>query len=393
MDAAVPHRAPQAGQTMIVHFTTVHPRDDSRIRSKEVASLAQAYVSQVALYVQDGLGSETDAGQGYSVVDTGPRLGRLPRMVVGGWRMFDAIRRAKPRVAQFHDPELLPWAILLRLWGIKVVYDVHEDVPRQVLHNPGLPGWLRPLLPGLVGMIEWVGARLLSGVVAATPEIAVRFPARNTVLVQNYPLIGELDSPNQSPMSARPRDFVYVGGLTRHRGLFTMIDAIERVAGEGARLLIAGRFNTPDDQARAEQSPGWASVRFEGWAGRSQVSALLSSARAGLVTLFPIRNYIEARPVKLFEYMSAGLPVIASDFPRWSEIVLGSGCGLLVDPENPDSIAKAMQWVLDHPDEAQEMGQKGRQAVLDHYNWDREAEKLVTFYDALLGADAKAAQS
>lgn len=357
-----------------------------------MASLARAFDCPVALYVQDGLGFETDAQHGYSVIDTGPRLGRLSRMVVGGWRMFNAVRRAKPRLAQFHDPELLPWAILMRLWGIKVIYDVHEDVPRQVLHNPALPGWLRPLLPGFVSMIEWVGARLLSGIVAATPEIAVRFPARKTVLVQNYPLIGELDVPNPVPMSARSREFAYVGGLTTHRGLFTMLDAIARIAGEGARLRIAGRFNTAGDQLQAEQSLGWKSVRFDGWAGRSQVSALLGEARAGLVTLFPIRNYIEARPVKLFEYMSAGLPVIASNFPRWSEIVMGSGCGLLVDPEDPGSIADAMQWVLDHPDEAQAMGERGRQAVLDLYNWDREAGKLVAFYDTLLGAGAKVAR-
>lgn len=377
---------------MIIHFTTVHPRDDSRIRSKEVASLAHAFDGQVALYVQDGLGMETDPQHGYSVIDTGPRLGRVSRMVVGGWRIFNAVRRAKPRLAQFHDPELLPWAILLRLWGIKVIYDVHEDVPRQVLHNPALPTWLRPLLPGFVSIIEWVGARLLSGVVAATPEIARRFPAGKTVLVQNYPLIGELDVPTPIPMSARPREFAYVGGLTRHRGLFVMVDAVARIAGEGAGLRIAGRFNTAEDQLRAEQRPGWKFVRFEGWAGRAQVSALLSEVRAGLVTLFPIRNYIDARPVKLFEYMSAGLPVIASNFPRWSEIVLGADCGLLVDPEDPASIADAMQWVLDHPDEAQTMGERGRQAVLDIYNWGREAEKLVAFYDTLLVIRAKAAR-
>ncbi len=378
---------------MIVHFTTVHPRVDSRIRYKELASLQSAFGEPLAMYVQDGLGDEVDRLTDLRIVDTGPPLSRYLRMTIGAWRMINALIVARPKIAHFHDPELLPWAILLRLWGIKVVYDVHEDVPRQVLHNPGLPGWLRPLLPGLVSMIEWVGGQLLSGVVAATPEIAARFPARKTVLVQNYPLVGELDVPNQIPMSARPREFVYVGGLTKHRGLFTMIEATARVSGAGARLRIAGRFNTPEDQARAEQSTGWASVRFDGWAARSQVSALLTRARAGLVTLFPIRNYVEARPVKLFEYMSAGLPVIASDFPRWSEIVRGASCGLLVDPEDPASIAKAMQWVLDHPDEAQEMGQRGRQAVLDLYNWGREAEKLVTFYDALLGLSAKMAQS
>jgi hypothetical protein len=121
---------------MIIHFTTVHPRDDSRIRDKELASLQRAFDVPVALYVQDGLGTDVDRRAGFPIIDIGrPPKRRLARMTLSGWRMFNAVRRARPRVAQFHDPELLPWAIFLGLWGIKVVYDVHEDVPRQIQHS------------------------------------------------------------------------------------------------------------------------------------------------------------------------------------------------------------------------------------------------------------------
>ena len=102
--------------------------------------------------------------------------------------------------------------------------------------------------------------------------------------------------------------------------------------------------------------------------------------RCGLVLFRPAPNHLEAQPNKLFEYMSAGLPVIASDFPAWRELVEGTGAGLLVDPDDPQAIAHAIAWILRHPAEAEQMGRRGREAVYRDFNWDREAEKLAACY-------------
>lgn len=103
----------------------------------------------------------------------------------------------------------------------------------------------------------------------------------------------------------------------------------------------------------------------------------------GLVTLAPIPNYIESYPTKLFEYMAAGVPVVASDFPLWRSIVDGAGCGLLVDPADPQQIADAIDWLIDHPEEAARMGENGRRAAHDTYNWQGEASKLRALYAKL----------
>jgi glycosyltransferase involved in cell wall biosynthesis len=107
---------------------------------------------------------------------------------------------------------------------------------------------------------------------------------------------------------------------------------------------------------------------------------LLSEARLGIVTLLPTPSYLPSLPVKLFEYMLAGLPVVASDFPLWRAIVDDARCGLLVDPHDASAVAQACQWLLDHPQEAEEMGRRGTTAVFEKYNWSAEARRLIRFY-------------
>ena len=374
---------------VIAHFTTLHPRWDPRIRLKEVATLSRHLDADVRLFVQDGEGDEVDPA-GYRIVDTGPReRTRLIGMLRGGLRMIAAVRRARPHVAHFHDPELMPWALLLRLSGTKVIYDVHEDLPRQIRHSPAFPAWVRPLLPWGATAFEWIGTRFLSGQVAATPDIAERFPARSTVLVQNHPLIGELHIADPVPMRDRPLELAYIGGLSPGRGLSQLLDAIQRVP-QPTKIAFAGWFSNDRDSEVAHSHPGWSRVRDLGMRSRSEVAELLGKTRAGLVLFQPLPNNIAGRPMKLFEYMSAGLPVIASDFPRWREIVDGAGCGLLVDPRDPQAIAQAMQWFADNPEEAGEMGKRGHKSILERYSWDAEAERLVDFYRRrLLGKAAK----
>jgi len=370
---------------VIIHFSTVHSRADTRIRIKQVASLAGSLEVPVALYVQDGKCNERDEARGINVIDTGgPSGGRLARMTQGAWRMYRVVRYALPSVAHFHDPELIWVGLLLKLSGIKVIYDVHEDVPRQILGKHWLHPWLRRPIAAMVEVLEWFAAKVFDGIVTATPTISRRFPAQKTVTVQNFPILAELVLPERKPFADRPPHVVYVGGITAERGVREMVKAVSRVENPQARLQLGGTF-TPtvlEDEVRALN--GWDRVVSHGWMGRNDVAEVLGNVRAGLVLFHPAPNHMDAQPNKMFEYMAAGLPVIASDFPLWRSIIEGAGCGLLVDPMNPRAIAEAIDWVIDHPEEAEAMGQRGRKAVEEKYNWENEAETLVNFYKQLL---------
>ncbi len=371
-----------------VHLTTLHPRSDVRIVKKEALTLARALGREVVVVVADGLGSTPATPDQVAIVDLGAiGGGRLTRFLKGSARAYAKLRSMRPRIVHFHDPELIPVAMALKLSGAEIVYDVHEDLPRQVLSKHWIPAPLRRPVAWLVDGVERLAVLAIDGFVAATETIGKRFPAARTVVVQNFPIKDELVEAAPVPYAERPATLAYVGGLSLVRGAVEMLAALD-IAGRrrDLKLEVAGLFAPPGLAAEVEALPGWRRVDYRGYASREEVAALLGRSRAGLVLLHPIPNYLDSYPVKLFEYMAAGLPAIVSDFPLWRRIVTEAGCGLVVDPKNPDAIAEAMLWILDHPAEAEAMGRRGREAVERVYSWDAEGEKLATFYRSCLRA-------
>lgn len=359
----------------VVHVSTAHAPGDNRILYKECQSLADAGYD--VHYVGTDASSVVDLPD-VTMHDLPRRDGRLRRMTAGPAGAVTTVRALQPDIVHLHDPELLPWVPLLKRNGTRVIYDAHEHLPSQVLGKP----YLHPLVRGPVSMVargleRWADAAC-DAVVCATPAIMEAHPRARTVLVQNYPKLdaGSLDT--FVPFAERDVAVAYVGGIAEGRGIRQLVEAME-IAGSqaGVRLLLAGRFSPPGLQAEIEALPGWEYVDFVGQLPVQEVPDLLGQARAGIVTLLPLPNYLESYPTKLFEYMSAGLPVIASDFPLWRSIVESAGCGLLVDPESTEDIAEAILRVATDPHNAQAMGTWGVQQVAKDLNWSRQADRLV----------------
>jgi glycosyltransferase involved in cell wall biosynthesis len=360
----------------VVHVTTVHPRDDIRIFRKECVSLARAGY-RVTQVVGDGLGPAVV--DGVQIVDIGPRpAGRLARMRQQPRAALAAVLRAGPALVHFHDPELLPLGVTLARRGLPVIYDAHEDVPRQILTKQWIPAPLRRPLSWAFEAYENRQAARLSAVCAATPHIAQRFAAVAplSVNVSNFPFLAEL-APPADPVP-RERALCYVGGLMRTRGLLQMVQAVALLP--GVRLVLCGRFEDAAFEAELRAQPGWSQVEYLGQVGREAVRQVLARCSAGLVTLLPLPSYLDALPIKMFEYMSAELPVIASSFPLWRDIVERTGCGVCVDPTDPAAIAQAVRGYLDDPARVAQAGQAGRQAVLYTYHWPVAERELLALY-------------
>jgi glycosyltransferase involved in cell wall biosynthesis len=367
----------------VVHMTSVHGALDPRIFHKECRSLARAgfEVTVIGHHSQDMV---ADRVRIESVYRHPSRLARMTRTV---WHVYRKARSQKADVYHFHDPELIPVGLLLRASGKKVIYDIHEDMPKDVMSKSYLPVWSRPLVAWMTKHLEGMACGYFSALVVVTPSIADRFARLNmeTVIIHNYPYQNEvvLDLAS-AKWDSRRQSVAYVGGITAQRAIREMVAAMGLLPTSlPATLELAGN-EIPED-VRAEElraDPGWARVHHHGLLDQPSTFKILHKVRAGMVVFHPEPNHLESLPQKIFEYMGAGLPIVASDFPLWRRILGEEGCqcALFVDPRNSATIARAIEYILMHPAEAEAMGRRGQAALLKYYNWDSEAAKLVQLY-------------
>lgn len=361
----------------IAHLTSAHPRYDIRVFLKECRSLALSG-HDVSLVVADGQGSALS--EGVSIVDVGHLPGRLNRMLRITHRIYRQAVELNADIYHLHDPELLPVGLKLKKCGKTVLFDAHEDVPKQILTKHYLKPWVRQLVSWGYALFERYACSRFDGVVAATPYIRDKFSVINprSVDINNYPMLGELDS--ATPWTEKKLEVCYVGGIAEIRGVKELVRAMEMVTTK-IGLNLVGEFSEVRVRDEVTAYPGWVKVKPTGMLGRSEVRDVLARSMVGLVTLHPTPNYLDSLPIKMFEYMSAGLPVVASNFGLWKNIVEKNDCGLCVDPMNPQAIASAIDLLVSNPSEAERMGKNGRQAVFSLYNWAAEEKKLLNFYD------------
>jgi glycosyltransferase involved in cell wall biosynthesis len=354
-----------------------------RIFQKECLSLAAAGFDVHLIIAATENEGEIAANKRVKIHALPPATGRFERMFFQAWRCYRIAKSLQADIYHFHDPELIPYGILFALSGKKVIYDAHEDVPKDILTKEWIPLWMRKAISRTVSAIEYIGARYFFSIVAATPFIAQRFKKITPYAtdINNFPLLDDLAS--AASWAQKQPVVCYVGGIGKIRGIVEVTQAMGLVQ-SAARLQLAGQFSERDLQQRVQALPGWQRVDALGFVDRSGVRGVLARSMAGLVTFLPAPNHIDAQPNKMFEYMSAGTPVIASDFPLWREIIAGNDCGLLVNPLNPAQIAEAIDHLVTHPDDAERMGRNGRKAVLERYNWPNEEKKLLDFYERVL---------
>jgi glycosyltransferase involved in cell wall biosynthesis len=377
----------------VCHVSTAHPADDSRVFWRECVGLARnGYeVTLVARADADGV------REGVQIRALRTYRSRLVRMTAGVARAFRIAMRTRATIFHVHDPELLTMLGLMRLLGKKVVYDAHEVLSLQVIQKEYIPAPFRGVATFVARTVEKAAGRMASAVVTVSPAAAAVFPAGKVTLVANYPDGGlfETDEAQVESAAEPPADrpdpasasFIYVGGITIPRGIEQQIDAIELLnRTDQARLTLAGGFSPPELEQEVSHRPGWAYVDYLGQVGHDQVPDHLRRATAGLATLLPTRHHMSGPPVKSFEYIAVGLPMIISDFPEWRRVFEDADCALFVDPTDPAAIAAAMRGLIHEPGRAAELGANGRRAVRTRFSWQAQLDALLATYRRLSGA-------
>lgn len=361
----------------ICHLTSVHSSLDDRIFEKECCSLAsKGYETYI---VAKGDSFEKDK---VKIIGIGKLPhSRIKRMLFTSYKIYKVGLKLDAEIYHLHDPELLLFAMKLKKRGKYVIFDVHEDVPRQILAKDWIPYLLRKWVSDIYEKYEKNVAKKIDYVITATPHIESVFAQyiKDVQSICNYPTKDSLNiSIRRRSFSEPSQQLCYAGGLTKARGLEMMLLAANK---SGCKLKLAGSLK--DKYKSLLNANANEKIKYVGYLPREKVKELYEESHIGIIVLEPTPNHINAYAIKLFEYMAAGLPVICSNFPLWEKIVKENGCGVCVDPLDENELVFAIEYLRCHPETEKKMGLNGRKLIENEYNWDREAEKLLSIYEKI----------
>ncbi len=366
-------------------LTSVHHPFDTRVFYREAFAARDAGFEVLLI----APGAEEGVVDGIRMTGLPTVLGRAGRPLRWPVLMWKAVRSGGD-IYHFHDPELLPWGLLLR-WVTRkpVVYDSHEYLREDILTKHWIPGPIRGAVARVAAGLERFVAKRLSAVVVVTEEMGQGFEgiAKRVVLVRNLPPApgGEVVEERRAPV------VIYSGLMNVERGLSILLQTGRVLKGlrPEAEIHVLGPvewFGMPAEVAGMSEAE-WeaAGVKFLGTVPQPQVAPILARATAGWLPRDPkVRNNLLAWPHKLVEYMVVGLPVIASDLPTQAQVVRDADCGIVVSPPlSAEAHAEAMAELLGDPGRARLLGESGRRAALAEYSWEAESLKLQSLYKDL----------
>lgn len=360
----------------ICHLSSVHRALDTRIFLKECQSLSKLY--RVTLIAKH---SSSEVIESVKIVPFPNISNRFSRILISPFIMLVLALKNKSNIYHIHDPELLFLVIPLRLIGSNVIFDSHEHLRGVLQSKDYLNKIAIMILKILYFLIERTILPLYNAIIVATPAIFKEFNKFNKkiFLINNYPLSEEFNG--VSDWKRKTNSICYIGGITRIRGIIQILDSLDDVE---VKLHLAGSFDPPSFRNELIEYKNWNKVIEHGFVDREKMASIMNESLAGMVIFSSLPNHINAQPNKIFEYMSAGLPIIGSNFKLWQEIIVENKCGICVDPEDEREIKNTIKYLIEHRFEAEQMGANGRMAVKERFNWRNEEIKLYNIYNTIL---------
>lgn len=355
----------------VLHLTTSHKAEDNRITFGQAESLNKKYNVVVA-----GLSPRlTDSIKVKMLeIKTGNIFRRIREAFLLGIKL-------KPKAIQLHDPEMLLPGVFFRIWGIKIVFDFHEDyIQKWLYHGDGVS-----IKSGLFNIIEKISVPFYSLIIAADSHVFNKYNPKKTILIGNYPPLKFIYDPPQKKWSSEGEyNIVYLGTIHEQRGLVKCVKAINKVKIPNAKLHIIGESNYPDLTRLFETNDR---VVYHGRIPWEVLNQTLVKMDVGLILLQPVPAFTYSpgeNIVKLFEYAGLGIPFIISDFPGIRKFIERNGGGILVDPTNVDAIARAIENLYKDKKIYNKLSSEGRSMVVNKYNWEEQEQKLFDAYEKLL---------
>lgn len=274
-------------------------------------------------------------------------------------------------IYHYHDPEIFPIALYLKLIRRKkVVYDMHEHAPKQILQIP-IPKPLKYMLLVVYTIFDFIAENYFD----AGVQVIMAKKFKNAIIVENY-----VELPTKYDRDYSKKEdvtIIYVGGLTRLRGIKELVKAMEYANG---KLWLAGNWQS-GLLGECTELDGWEKCTYLGVLKFDEVPKYLKKADIGVIPHMPAPNHNVGHSIKSYEYLGYGLPMVMTEFGLWKQDF--EKCALFFNPKNPKDIANKINLLVENPLMRESLGNHGRKLIEDKYNWGIESKKLIELYNKM----------
>lgn len=372
----------------IAILSTVHPFDDTRVFYRQARSLSKKYNVNLYISAPFNFRKFNDNLMVWGLPEWKKKTDRIKSFFI----LFKYLVKLKANLIIIHDPELLLIVPIIKiLKRVPIIYDIHENYVEMIREKLWLSIGMRKLLARGYLLSEKITFPFISMIWYPVKNIGDHYTSRNCLVkyqIRNVPSVQSFQSFNRA--NEEKKWLISLGYLIDDRGIREIILAFSLVLKDypDYQLVFIGSFQSERFEQEIFALVSKLQIKdrviFFGKIPYEKVANYLYNAQIGLLNYLPIPNNIMGLPNKLFEYMAAGLPVIASNFENYAEVINDAQCGILVNPTDPDEIAAAIIFLLNDEKKRIEMGKNGQLAIEDRYCWEMEEKKMFTSLERIL---------
>lgn len=366
----------------ICHVSTVHLALDTRIFYRYCLSLKKQYkVSLIACH------SKEESKLGIPIIPYKRYKNRIFRTLLSWLLVLPKCLKQKAKIYHLHDPELLPLALILRLFRKKVIFDIHENIAEDIFDKDWIK--LKSLWYHLYNIAEYPVLKSAT-IILAEDSYLKRYKgrAKNLHVIHNYCDVDFFKEYKVEAINRNKKNLFYSGILLLNRGILEIAEAIYIAKNKGHILHFhcVAELYTQVSEALV-RLPFYDDIKsqfhFYGRLPLEESYTISKQCGIGLCIIHPMSNSIESYPTKLFEYMAVGLPSISSNFKLYKEVLEGNNCGTTVNPLDPQELAHSIIQVSQDEKEYINWSENGMKTVHERYSWKTEEAKLLRIYKEL----------
>lgn len=370
----------------ICHITSAHSRYDARIFGRQCKALADNGFN-VVLVCCDGMPKEVKNNiEIISFSDCELTKKERLKLLLCNSKFIKYLLALNADIYQFHDIELIEIGRLLKKRNKKVIFDSHENWLGYVSSSLPNSFIIQSVFNFLFTAYYKHFLKIFDAVFSVSPNMVDDLKSfnANAYFVPNYPSV-ETDAFLSPSLSSNT--FVYAGTVYDISNQCNIVEALENVYDDSCTYLVIGKINPALKQEMLSLDRS-KRVNFINWITSDELRSQMSDCLAGIVLLdyVPVCCNKEGQvgSNKIFEYMQVGLPVICTDFILWKKMIIDKyKCGICVNPRNIKEIRNAMTYLIEHKQEAKQMGENGRRAILDEFNWEIAIPNYINIYNKI----------